>query len=81
MHTQKPKNKNQKNGLGKVMGAKKTFFKTGFQKSNHLPTFGVKFSLSPVGGLCNSSLHTSLDFKKRKINKSFGSHQAGTVAK
>lgn len=63
------------------MGAKKTFLKMEFQKSNHLPTFRVKFSLRPVGGLCNSSPLTSLDFTKRKINKSFASHQVGTVAK
>lgn len=81
--TKKQTNKKQQQnpGLGKVMGAKKTFFKTGFQKSNHLPTFSVKFFLRPVGGLCNSSLHTRLDFRKRKINKSFASHQVGTIAK
>lgn len=48
----------KKTGLGKVMGAKKTIFKTGFWKSNHLPTVGVKFFPRPVGGVCHSCLHT-----------------------
>lgn len=48
----------KKTGLGKVMGAKKTIFKTGFRKSNHLPTVSVTFFPRPVGGLCHSCLHT-----------------------
>lgn len=71
----------QKTGLGEVMGAKKTMFKTGFRKSNPLPTVSAKCLPRPVGGLCHSRLHTGLEFTKTKVTESFARHQVGTIAK
>lgn len=59
----------QKTGLSKVMGAKKMIFKTGFRKSNHLPTVSVKFSL---GQSVDCVPHVSTLVAR---------HQGGTIAK